>query len=133
MVGCFLRSSRLEAQEREAILSATGGETTLSDVPEKLRSLRNDADLALYDRHGARKGNERRHGSAHHVNGSDDDGDDMRNSQDPHGEAHDGAHGSDDVGCTAGRWDQPEEPLGQNDDDVFDDDDEEVLALILEE
>ena len=34
---------------------------------------------------------------------------------------------------TAEQWDQLEEPLGQNDDDVFDDDDEEVHALNLEE
>ena len=98
----LLRNSRLGPQERAAILSATSGETSFSNVSEKLRSQWSGADLASCDRHGARKGLGRRHGNAHHDIGSDDDGDDMTNSQDQSGESHDGPFGSDDVDDTVG-------------------------------
>ena len=102
----LLRNSRLGPQERAAILSATSGQTSFSNVSEKLRSPWSDADLAMHDRHSARTGHERRHGGAHHVNGGDDDGDDTRKPQDQLGESHDGAYSSDDVNYTAEQWDQ---------------------------
>ena len=76
--GCFpLRNSRLGPQERAVFSRPLADETSFSDVPAKLRSQWSDADLALYDRHGARKRHARRHGNAYHGNGSDDDSDEM--------------------------------------------------------
>ena len=52
---------------------------------------------------------ERRHGHAHRVNVSGDDGDDRRKPEDQHGESLDGAYGSDDVYNIAEQRDQFEE------------------------
>ena len=79
------------------------------------------------------KGLERRHGNAHHDNGSEYDGDHMKQPQDHPGESHDGACANNDVHFTAEQSDQFEERCGQIQDNVFGDGDEDVNALILEE
>ena len=57
----LVRLSGLGPQERAATLSATSGETSFSDVSEKLRTRWSDAHLPLYGRHGARKGHAQTH------------------------------------------------------------------------
>ena len=112
VVGCCSKISRLGPRERAAILSAT---TSFSNVSDKPRLQWSDADLAVCDGHGARKkGFERRHGNAHHDNGSEHDGDHMRKPQDQPGESHDGACANNDVYHTVEQSDQFEERFWTN-------------------
>ena len=86
----LLRNSRLGPQERAAILSAAYGDTGFSKVFEKLRSQWSDSDLAVHDRRGKsmnhdghRKGHDRRHGKAHQMDLSDEDGEQTSHEQPP--------------------------------------------------
>ena len=126
----LLRNSKLRPQERTTVLSSTSGETSFRDISEKLRSQWNGEHLATCGRHGARIAHERRHGSEHRVDGSDDHDDEVRMPPNQPGESHDGAHGSDDADSATEKWDQPKKLLVQNNNSLLDDDDERMDSLV---
>ena len=63
--------------------------------------------------HGHRKGDDRRHGKAHQVDLSDDDGE--QTSHEQPSDTPDGAFGNDGVYHTGEQWDQYDECLERND------------------
>ena len=86
----LLRNSRLGPQEFAAILSATYGDTSFSKASEMLRSQWSNPDLAVHDRRrkslnhdGHSKGHDRKHGNAHLVDLSDEDGEEKSPEQPP--------------------------------------------------
>ena len=125
MVGCCSETRGWDPQERAAILSATGGDTTCSKVSGQLRLQWNDADLSQQDRHGKsrnqdgnRKSHDRRMGNAHIVDLSDGG----RRGIDPHeqpSELPGGAFGGDGVYCAGEPRDQYEESFERDEDDVL--------------
>ena len=131
----LLRNSRLGPQERAAILSATCGGKSYSNVSVKLTPQWSDAGLAQHDRHGKsrshdgnRKSQDRRLGHAKLVDLRDVD--DEGSTHELLAESTDEAFGGDGVYCTGEPWDQCEESFERDEDDVLFNDDEEFQSLI---